>query len=268
VCEINDNGCSCFADKLIVPELKMKGLSGQIPGLELKESFVFKNAEIEYTPSWNIERGLDKIADYIKTDSTIKLTIAGADSKKEKNNTFFTSVGLARAAVIRQKLYKRGVALEQLAIEKQDTNITLVQNRVLNGITLGFGKMPIHNKDVLPNEVQTQLYETSLTVFFEKADIVIKKLKPIEVLYLNCIEAYMKQFPKTIITIVGHTDNIGAPEKNNLLGLKRANNAKKFIVEKFDINPNSIKTTSAGEQFPISDEQHRNRRVVIGLLKK
>lgn len=76
--------------------------------------------------------------------------------------------------------------------------------------------------------------------------------------------AFMKQNPEFVVTIGGHCDERGTAEYNMALGERRANAAKKYMVDN-GIAPNRIRVISYGEEQP-ADPAHneaawaKNRR--------
>ena len=73
------------------------------------------------------------------------------------------------------------------------------------------------------------------------------------------------------IEIEGHTDSSGTPEGNYTLGLKRAENVKRYIYEQHQVPLHRINIISYGEDKPIApnktrDGRAQNRRVVIKVL--
>jgi len=73
------------------------------------------------------------------------------------------------------------------------------------------------------------------------------------------------------IEIEGHTDNVGAAEYNEKLGLERAEAVKRYLYEKYMVPLHKMNVISYGETKPIADNKTRdgraqNRRVVIRVL--
>lgn len=71
------------------------------------------------------------------------------------------------------------------------------------------------------------------------------------------------------VTITGHTDNVGNPERNKEFGLRRAE-ALKAVMVKRGAPAESIETASKGQDEPVVDnetDEHRqqNRRAIITL---
>ena len=73
------------------------------------------------------------------------------------------------------------------------------------------------------------------------------------------------------IEIEGHTDNTGAKDFNQRLGLERAENVKRYLYEQHQVPLHKINVISYGEEKPIAPNKSRdgraqNRRVVIRVL--
>ena len=71
--------------------------------------------------------------------------------------------------------------------------------------------------------------------------------------------------------IEGHTDSIGNPRSNEVLGMKRAEAVKRYLYETHQVPLHKINVISYGEEKPVSDNKTRqgraeNRRVVLRML--
>ncbi|MEJ5301269.1 MAG: FlgO family outer membrane protein [Thermodesulforhabdaceae bacterium] len=77
------------------------------------------------------------------------------------------------------------------------------------------------------------------------------------------------------ILIEGHTDNVGSDAYNLELSMKRAESVKKYLVERFSIDPNRLETKGFGSSRPVASNdtswgRAQNRRVElvnIGSIK-
>lgn len=81
------------------------------------------------------------------------------------------------------------------------------------------------------------------------------------------IKEILKNNEKLRIVIYGHTCSIGSDEANNNVGLKRAEEAKKFLVE-LGISEDRISTLSKGKSSPIASNntaegRSKNRRITF-----
>jgi outer membrane protein OmpA-like peptidoglycan-associated protein len=85
---------------------------------------------------------------------------------------------------------------------------------------------------------------------------------------LNEAGQKMEEHPRSVIEIAGHTDRTGSSKYNLLLGEKRSNAAKRFLVERFGISLYRLFIISHGEEKPVAmpDERNaasKNRRVTL-----
>ena len=88
---------------------------------------------------------------------------------------------------------------------------------------------------------------------------------------LDQVVKMLKENPKMVIQLEGHTDIIGEPSKNMKLSQDRVDAVKNYLVSKGS-NKNSIKTKAFGGTQPLSrentDEAHKlNRRVELRVLQ-
>jgi len=77
---------------------------------------------------------------------------------------------------------------------------------------------------------------------------------------------FMKANPEIYAEIIGHTDNIGKEGFNVLLSQSRANNVRKYIIDKFRIKASRINAIGYGSHQPIASNttakgRQKNRRV-------
>jgi len=84
--------------------------------------------------------------------------------------------------------------------------------------------------------------------------------------------AQLQQDPKNIyLEIEGHTDNVGAKETNERIGLQRAESVKRYLYEQYQIPLHKMNVISYGKDKPIAPNKTKagraqNRRVVIKVL--
>lgn len=89
--------------------------------------------------------------------------------------------------------------------------------------------------------------------------------------YLDKLYEVLVKKPQYKLHIAGHTDNTGSEEENLVIGQKRANAVKKYLLDK-GIDLSRITTVSYGESKPIADnstEEGRkiNRRVEFIIVE-
>lgn len=76
---------------------------------------------------------------------------------------------------------------------------------------------------------------------------------------LKEIIEFLKKYPNTKIIVIGHTCSIGSEEINNLVGLRRAYQAKLYMVEQ-GIDEKRIEEVSKGATEPCSNNDTENGR--------
>jgi outer membrane protein OmpA-like peptidoglycan-associated protein len=106
-------------------------------------------------------------------------------------------------------------------------------------------------------------------LFFEsgKATLNINSSK----VELDKLVKMLKENPHIKVTITGHTDNVGIPEKNQILSEQRANSIKQYLVQQ-GIKESNITTKGMGDTKPIADNlteegRRKNRRIEIEITE-
>jgi OmpA-OmpF porin, OOP family len=88
---------------------------------------------------------------------------------------------------------------------------------------------------------------------------------------LDIVVGMMKDNPRMVIQLEGHTDYLGNPRDNMKLSQERVSAVKNYLVSK-GVNKTRIKTKAYGGTMPLSrdntPEAHRlNRRVELRILE-
>jgi len=76
----------------------------------------------------------------------------------------------------------------------------------------------------------------------------------------------LKENPNIKVEIAGHTDSLGSEKANQKISEKRAESAKKYIMDKFNISGERMMVKGYGSKKPIADDKTKegrtkNRRV-------
>lgn len=84
---------------------------------------------------------------------------------------------------------------------------------------------------------------------------------------------FVKKYPDTKVSVVGHTDSTGSDAYNQKLSQRRADAVKKFLVDSGVVKADMIIAEGRGEADPIADNKTKegrlkNRRVEISELRK
>ncbi len=90
---------------------------------------------------------------------------------------------------------------------------------------------------------------------------------------LDVVAGILKQNPNLKLEIQGHCSEEASIEYNRKLGMKRAEEVKKYLVERHKIDPDRLVTVSYGEERPAiandtPDHRYMNRRVEFRVISK
>ena len=85
---------------------------------------------------------------------------------------------------------------------------------------------------------------------------------------LDDVALQLRQNPRAVAMITGHSDSTGSDEVNDAMSQERADNAKIYLVDTHGIADNRIETASAGSSDPIADNatvegRLQNRRIAV-----
>ena len=82
----------------------------------------------------------------------------------------------------------------------------------------------------------------------------------------------LKENPEIKVVIEGHTDSSRLERANEKLSLKRAESARKYIQDKFNMLPDRMTVKGYGSKNPIADNstlegRAKNRRVEFRIVE-
>lgn len=131
-----------------------------------KENVRFLRSKFTVLPlSAELNRGFDKVADYLKKNAERSLTITGYYDTSEKNRSVLSNLGLARANTIKRILTSRGVPSHQLEIAAS-VNADCWRNDTLRRAgTFVFDK--IKTDDTKLAAIKKRLLGKPITLYFE-----------------------------------------------------------------------------------------------------
>jgi outer membrane protein OmpA-like peptidoglycan-associated protein len=83
--------------------------------------------------------------------------------------------------------------------------------------------------------------------------------------------AILKENPRIKVEIGGHTDSGGSEKANQKISEKRAESAKKYMMDKFNLPGDRMVTKGYGSKKPIADNKttegrSKNRRVELKVI--
>ncbi|MFT5230660.1 MAG: OOP family OmpA-OmpF porin [Candidatus Azotimanducaceae bacterium] len=203
---------------------------------------------------------------YLQENPGQELHITSCYSASEKIKT--PNIGVQRANDFEKTIVALGADKNQLVIKPiLTTEVFDAENKLSNGMTFSFKLLDreriINSVPKIPNTI----------IFYPAYDfdevLHTKKLKEL----IKHVVTVLEDNPSLKVTVVGHTDHIGANSENYIRGLKSARQIRWYLVTKGAITSANIIAISKGETDPILREGMRasraeNERIEIQFSKK
>lgn len=243
---------------------------GEYTILQDYEQFGFPTNAVQPDLSPNNQVFLEKVAEYLKANSTKNITLTGRflESEKAAKSGIFENIGIARAAAVEQLLVKMGVDEKRFSIDHQQ----------VAGISIA-EPLSFALYTPKPNDYDRPVYSFKDNTFSD-ANFAFgsAEFKPGEqcILYADSVKTFLTANPDMVLTITGHTDSIGLDVANLNLGLRRAKNAASYLRE-LGVK-STIETVSKGKELPIApnsiagkdnpEGRQKNRRVNFKIEEK
>lgn len=103
----------------------------------------------------------------------------------------------------------------------------------------------------------------ALKIEFDTAKAAIKAKYHNEI---GRVAEFMKKYPEASGVIEGHTDNVGKADMNLKLSQQRADSIRKYLIDKYGIEPSRLSAKGYGMTKPIADNKTaagkaKNRRI-------
>lgn len=251
VCEVRD---MCGEQDIRLTTLRLTDTDSSTI-LDNYDQFAFDPLSVQPRLNENNEAFLDTLAAILKADTTRDLTITGfirpeeADWRPERG--FFENIGIARADAIRALLVRRGVPEGRVSLDYKMSN----DPELLEPLTFS-----LFDPRGGPDEYdRTAFVFTNMT--FSDANFAFNSAEfrpgPQAVLYADSVKTYLDLNEGKMLTIIGHTDSKGTTEYNYDLGLRRAENARRYFLDLGVSAP--IEVASKGETEPVAPNRLNGR---------
>jgi len=103
-------------------------------------------------------------------------------------------------------------------------------------------------------------------------DVAKSNISPTAAKALDRNGTLLKDNPEVRVEIGGHTDSSGTEKANESLAMKRAESAKKYIEDKYNIPGDRMVIKNYGDSKPVADNKTeegraKNRRVEFAIIK-
>lgn len=121
----------------------------------------------------------------------------------------------------------------------------------------------------IPGVAALNLPDSIPPIYFRQSSY---ELMPQSEQVLRAVAAYLKKNPKYQVKVMGHTDNVGDPAKNQTLSQYRAMVTATFL-RRLDVADERLTTTGFGSRYPMApndneENKAKNRRVTLKLTGK
>jgi len=216
-----------------------------------------KNGQI-HVPN-NMMNFRDSLFAYLNQNQDKELVIQGLYKSREVDSN--GSFGLQRASFIKNMLVDYGVNSNRISVKAVQEGYKYDTNGVFNG-----GIKMLVNTVSKEREVEI---EKSITNKMLYADFGSEVFVPDNTLkaYAAELKNYLARHPDKVVSIIGHTDNVGNENGNLFVGEQRALNVKNYFISQ-GIDSEKLKTSSKGETAPITSNdteegRAKNRRSEI-----
>lgn len=221
-----------------------------------------------------VDEGIEKLKNYLASDSLKRLNITGYFTNQENNTSAFPNLGLARANYVKNYFNRKGIP--SYAVNTYGAlNDSLVPNRenTYYGPLL-FDISTVSNEEISKNKAELQILgeqikANPLVLYFDtgKADISLTKEQRSRI---SNLAKYLDKVDGSAIKITGHTDNTGDRFNNIKLGQNRADFVMRYLIGN-TIPEYKIQSISKGPDEPLYDNsteegRTQNRRTIVELI--
>jgi OOP family OmpA-OmpF porin len=241
-------------------------VDGEKLNLTSAANFGFKKSTAD--PNYvNVKKELDSLAAYLKGNPDRKVMITGLYSSVEQNPTSFADLGLARADAIKQYLVQAGVPSGQLSTAGKRVDLAFSLDDSTHGMEFGFDSLMIpKTEEALAAAEKYEDVFKPMDLYFKTGSADYIKTAD-NSKFLEEAKKYLAANKDKKLSLTGHTDNVGADDKNMTLSGNRVAGVKAAFI-KYGISDSQLVTEAKGETQPKASNdtpegRKANRRVSI-----
>ena len=227
--------------------------------VDVKDVFKARDKQAQVFVSPALQSGaVTTLANYLKTNKDRELNVVGIYGQNEINPSKYADLGIARAEDIKTRLVALGIDGNRIKTSSEmRADYAAVQDTMYDCIAMNVAVTKAIEKDIT---IEPRI------IYFETGKSTID-LTPELQAYIRNVKAYIQQKPDARIILTGHTDDVGAEDINQKLGLQRAEKTRTELT-KIDIDANRVSLDSKGETQPLkpnstADGRQANRRCEI-----
>lgn len=227
--------------------------------VDVKDVFKARNKQAQVFVSPALQSGaVTELANYLKTNKDRELNVVGIYGQNESNPSKYADLGIARAEDIKTRLVALGIDGNRIKTSSEmRADYTAVEDTMYNCIAMNVAVTKAIEKDIT---IEPRI------IYFKTGKSTID-LTPELQAYIRNVKAYLQQKPDARVILTGHTDDVGAEDINQKLGLQRAEKTRAELT-KIGIDANRVSLESKGETQPLQPNstakgKQANRRCEI-----
>lgn len=232
--------------------------------------FLKNNAAVIMPVHDSVAIGIENLKGFLIKNPQQKITITGYATSDEKNTTTFENLGLARANEVKNYFVSKGLAASNFDTKgKIIDQWKMSSDTLLGPVEYNFESTdtPAVSTDewvILKNKINGDALVLHFSTNKSSEDLSADEKQKVA-----DIAKYMDHVKEAVVLVVGHSDNVGNRDSNIVLGQKRADFSKNYLVKK-GIETTRIETQSKGPDEPIGENtteegKANNRRTVITI---
>ena len=232
--------------------------------------FLKNNFAVILPVSDSVSVGIENLKTFLIANPKQKITITGYATSDETNTTKFENLGLARANDIKKYFVSKGLPETQFNTKGEVIDTWKMSADTLLGPaeytfeTIDSASAATDEWSVLKDKLNADPL-----IFHFNTNKSTQTLSDLEKQKIADIIKYTQNVKEAVILAVGHSDNVGNADSNTVLGQKRAEFSKAYLIKK-GIDPARIETQSKGPNEPVGDNntlegKASNRRTVITI---
>ena len=217
--------------------------------VDVKDVFKARNKQAQVFVSPALQSGaVTTLASYLKTNKDRELNVVGIYGQNETNTTKDSDLGIARAEEIKTRLVALGIDGTRIKTSSEmRADYTAVQDTMYNCIAMNVAVTKAIEKDIT---IEPRI------IYFKTGKSTID-LTPELQAYIRNVKAYLQQKSNARVILTGHTDDVGAENINQKLGLQRAEKTRAELT-KIGIDANRVSLESKGETQPLQPNSTTN----------
>ncbi len=186
-------------------------------------------------------------SEYYSISNAILAVQESNEMNSQEKESFYHSIGINKSAA----------EIDTIVAEIKRNNS--ISNKPTENVSVSFDEQQADMQKKA--EIRAQTLNSINTLDIDKFSFDCTELSENQKSELDAIISVLNEYPDAQLTITGHTCSIGTKTANEHVGLRRAESAKSYLIEK-GISAERISTISAGDTEPIVENNTPSNRTL------